>query len=136
VQRLLLLPALAGPVAAVVLLFVPWFEAGDTFAALHGDKPGVVLEPSAFEASGTYAVALVVLAVAVAGAAVAAAGGRVVGWTVALMLRMTPPDPGPGTYVTPGQAYDPTAAPILVMGCFLLAAAGCTAWALGAKRHA
>jgi hypothetical protein len=147
VQRLLLLPALAGPVAAVVLLFVPWFEAGDTFAALHGDKPGVVLEPSAFEASGTYAVALVVLAVAVAGAAVAAAGGRFVAWTVgagcavaaglvALMLRMTPPDPGPGTYVTPGQAYDPTAAPILVMGCFLLAAAGCTAWALGAKRHA
>lgn len=140
----LLVLACAGALAGIPLLAFPWFEAGDTFAALHGDKRGVVLEPTAWEASAVYATLLVVLAVATVGAALAIMRGWFVGWTVgvgcaiagglvALILRAGPPDPGHDTYVTPGQAYDPTAIPVIAMGGFLLAAASLTVWALGAR---
>ena len=140
----LLFLACAGALAGIPMLFLTWFEAGDTFAVLHGDKPGVDLEPTAWEASAVYAVMLVVLAVATVGAALAIMRGRFVAWTVgvacaigggliALFLRASPPDPGRDTYVTPGQAYDPTSIPVVVMGCFLLSAASLTVWALGAR---
>lgn len=140
----LLALACAGAVAGIALLFVPWFEAGDTFAVLYGDKPGVVVEPTAWEASAVYAALLTALAVATVGAALAIMRGRFVAWTVgvacavaaglvALILRASPPDPGRDTYVTPGQAYDPTGVAVVAMSAFLLAAACLTVWALGAR---
>ena len=91
-----------------------------------------------------YAALLVALALATVGTVLAIMRGRFVAWTVgvacasaaglfALILRASPPDPGRDTYVTPGQAYDPTAIPVVAMGCFLLAAASLTVWALGAR---
>jgi hypothetical protein len=144
VARLLLLPAAGGALAVVPLLFASWFAAGQTFAAVYG-RNGVVLEPTAWNASSSLAAALVLLAALTAGAAVAAARGRFVAWTVGatsavlgallcLVLRASPPDPG-AVYVSPGAAYDPTTAPIAAMACFLVAAASLTAWALVTQRR-
>jgi hypothetical protein len=51
------------------------------------------------------------------------------------MLRMSPPDPGHGTFVTGDQAYDPTTVPLFAMGCFALAALELTAWAMIMRRR-
>lgn len=137
----LLLPGVLGPAAAIALLFATWFEAGDTFVALHGDRHGVLLEGSALDGSSTYAMAIVVLALVTAGATLYCVRGTFVAWAVgtaaaiagalaALILRMTPPEPPRDTFVTGDQAYDPTAVPIVVMGCLLAAAAGLTGWAM------
>lgn len=146
VPRLLaLLPAVLGPVAAIALLFGTWFDAGETFADLHAGEPGVILEPSAWDASALYAGAIVALSLVTIGAAVACAYARFAAWTVGagaaaagalavLVLRASPPDPPRSTYVTGGQAYDPTALPIAAMLCLVAAALGVTAWALATRR--
>ncbi|MFL5844964.1 MAG: hypothetical protein ACJ762_09750 [Solirubrobacteraceae bacterium] len=142
---ILLFPALAAA-AVVPLLFGTWFDPSDTFRALHGEKPGVVLEPSAWDASSTSALAIVVLVVVVLVSVLLAARGRFAAWTVAaatailgglvcLMLRHSPPDPGHATFVTGEQAYDATDLGIYAMACFVFAALDITAWAMVMRRR-
>lgn len=144
-MKRILLAMAAFPLAALPLLWLPWFEAGDTFAMLHGEKAGVVLEPSAWEASGWSSAMLALLALVGAGAAAAAAAGKFVAWTVgaacagaggllALTARISPPAPPRETYVTAAQAYDPTWVPIASMIAFALALTGLTVWAMLTRR--
>lgn len=141
----LLVPAFFAAAAVLPLLFVAWFEPTSVFSVLHADTSGTVLEPSAWQASGVTAAVLALLALLTLGAVVEAWRGRFVAWTVgaacggagallALILRVSPPDPPRSTYVTGDQAYDPTAVPLLTMGCFALAGLALTAWALAARR--
>lgn len=144
-RRGLLVLAALGALTVLPLLFLRWFDAGRTFAMLHGDRPGVVLEPTAWDASGASAALLALLAVVVAAAAAAAGRGWFFAWTVgaagagaggllALVVRLSPPTPPRATYVTGAQAYDPTAVPIAAMAAFAVALAALTAWALLARR--
>ncbi|MCW2989858.1 MAG: hypothetical protein JWM73_452 [Solirubrobacterales bacterium] len=139
--RLLLLPAFAGPAAVLPLLFLRWFEPRGNFLVLFGRREGLIFHATAWEASGGYAALLALLAVATIGCAAAAARGRFVLWTgaagaavvgalVCLILRHSPPDPGPGVFVPGSLALQPTPAALVAMACFLMAALGATAWAL------
>ena len=132
--------AVAASVAAVALLTPVWFEAVDAFAAVYG-RDGVALELTAFDASSGLAVAAIVLAAGTVVAALVAARGTFFAWAVGaaaamlgalvcLIVRADPPDPESSVYVPGEVAYDPTGAPVAAAGCFLVAAAALTAWAL------
>lgn len=138
---MLLIPALAGSLAVIPLLFLRWFEARESFVVLFGALDRYTLHPTGWEAFGGEDVAIAVLAAITFVAALAAARGMFVAWTagaaaavagavVAYVARGNPPAPGGGTYTSGDIALAPTPAAAVVIACFLVAVLSLTAWAV------
>lgn len=140
----LLLVAAVASLATIPLLWLTWFDANANFLSLFGNRDGLLLHPSAWEAFPWLGVVVVALALTAIGSTLAVARGFFVLWTagaaaaiagalVSVMGRESPPSPGGGVYTSGALALEPTAAPLLMMGTFLLAATSLTVWALGAR---